>query len=186
VHAYPRPGRATLARLPAGAHLGDGAVEEGEAVHRLNARHWGLVAIVAAAPFVLAFVLGAAAPELLRPVLGTPVGGLSWGLATVLGLVGGALFARILAALQRPRIQGSPTLRVLGTVGGASMAVALCIVPAVVLMLAGPGWVLHQHLEALPEVPTARSLKANALDLLGQARRAYPHRLPLSFVPGPH
>ncbi|RKH68354.1 hypothetical protein [Corallococcus aberystwythensis] len=155
-------------------------------MHRLNARHWGLVAIVAAAPFVLAFVLGASAPQLLEPVLGTPVGGLSWGLATVLGLVGGGLFARILAALQRPRIQASPVLRLLGTVGGASAVVTLCIVPAVALMIIGPGWVLHQHLEALPAAPTARSLKTSAVDLLGQARRAYPHRLPLSLLPGPH
>ncbi|NOK22439.1 hypothetical protein [Corallococcus carmarthensis] len=155
-------------------------------MHRLNARHWGLVAIVAAAPFVLAFVLGASAPQLLEPVLGTPVGGLSWGLATVLGLVGGALFARILAALQRPRIQASPVLRLLGTVGGASAVVTLCIVPAVALMLIGPGWVLTQHLE-VPAAPTVRSLKASAVDLLGQARRAYPHRLPLSLLlPGPH
>ncbi|WP_374260433.1 hypothetical protein [Corallococcus sp. RDP092CA] len=155
-------------------------------MHRLNARHWGLVALIAVAPFVLAFMLGATAPQLLEPVLGTPVGGLSWGLATVLGLLGGALFARILAALQRPRIQASPVLRVLGTVGGASVAVTLCIVPAVALMLMGPGWVLQQHLSA-PEAPTVRSLKASALNLLGQARRAYPHRLPLSlFVPGPH
>ncbi|MGE6758893.1 hypothetical protein D7X55_07290 [Corallococcus sp. AB049A] len=155
-------------------------------MHRLNARHWGLVAIIAAAPFVLAFVLGASAPQLLEPVLGTPVGGLSWGLATVLGLVGGALFARILAALQRPRIQSSPVLRVLGTVGGASVVVTLCIVPAVALMLIGPGWVLSQHLQ-VPAAPAVRSLKASALDLLGQARRAYPHRLPLTqLLPGPH
>lgn len=142
--------------------------------------------MIAAAPFVLAFMLGAAAPQLLEPVLGTPVGGLSWGVATVLGLLGGALFARILAALQRPRIQASPVLRVLGTVGGASVAVTLCIVPAVALMLLGPGWVLHQHL-SVPEAPMVRSLKTSALDLLDQARRAYPHRLPLSqLMPGPH
>ncbi|CAM3976395.1 hypothetical protein HRD49_33075 [Corallococcus exiguus] len=155
-------------------------------MHRLNARHWGLAAIIAVAPFVLAFVLGASAPQLLEPVLGTPVGGLSWGLAAVLGLVGGALFARILAALQRPRIQASPVLRVLGTVGGASAVVTLCIVPAVALMLLGPGWVLHQHLQ-VPAAPTVRSLEATAVDLLGQARRANPHRLPLSLLlPGPH
>ncbi|TSC20377.1 hypothetical protein [Corallococcus sp. Z5C101001] len=154
---------------------------------RLNARHWGLVAILASGPFVLAFVLGATAPELLQPVLGTPLGGLSWGLATLLGIIGGALFARILAALQRPRIQASPPLRFLGTVGGASAVVALCIVPAVALLLVGPGWVLQQHLESLPVAPTVSSLKTSAEDLLGQARRAYPHRLPLSLLlPGPH
>ncbi|CAM3511288.1 hypothetical protein COSO111634_17825 [Corallococcus soli] len=156
-------------------------------VQGLNARQWGLVAIVAAGPFVLAFLLGAAAPELLEPVLGTPLGGLSWMLATGLGIVGGALFARILAALQRPRIQASPTLRLVGTLGGAGAVVGLCIVPAVVLLLAGPAWATHLDRERLPAPQGLRSLRSSAVELVGQARRVIPHRLPLSqlLLPGP-
>ncbi|WP_147443887.1 hypothetical protein [Corallococcus sicarius] len=156
-------------------------------MHRLNARQWGLVAIVAAGPFVLAFLLAAAAPGLLEPVLGTPLGGLSWLLATLLGITGGALFARILAALQRPRIQASATLRLVGTVGGAGMVVGLCIVPAVALLLAGPTLAMHLGREPLPAPHALRSLRGSAVELLGQARRAFPHRLPLSQLlpPGP-
>ncbi|MCY1047503.1 hypothetical protein OV208_39760 [Corallococcus sp. bb12-1] len=156
-------------------------------VHGLNARQWGLVAIVAAGPFVLAFLLGAAAPELLAPVLGTPLGGLSWLVATGLGILGGALFARILAALQRPRIQKSPTLRRVGTLGGAGAVVSLCIVPAVMLLLAGPALATSLAREPLPAPQNLRSLRSNALELLGQARRVLPHRLPLSqlLLPGP-
>ncbi|MFP2897946.1 hypothetical protein [Corallococcus sp. 4LFB] len=155
-------------------------------MHRLNARHWGLVAIIAAAPFVLAFVLGATAPQLLEPVLGaTPVGGLSWGAGHGAGAGGRRPLRAHPRGLQR-RASRRPGAAPAGHGGRRQRGGDLCIVPAVALMLVGPSWVLQRHLE-VPAAPTVRSLKAGAVDLLGQARRAYPHRLPLSLLlPGPH
>ncbi|RKG65822.1 hypothetical protein D7V88_41690 [Corallococcus terminator] len=65
--------------------------------------------------------------------------------------------------------------------------VGLCIVPAVMLLLAGPALATSLAREPLPAPQNLRSLRSNALELLGQARRVIPHRLPLSqlLLPGP-
>jgi hypothetical protein len=57
----------------------------------------------------------------------------------------------------------------------------------VALLLVGPAWAAQRAREALPAPRTLHSLRADALDLLGEARRTLPHRLPLSLLaPGPH
>ncbi|WPB81765.1 hypothetical protein KYC5002_21940 [Archangium violaceum] len=106
---------------------------------RLAGRQWGLVAMVASTPFLFAFLLAASSPGLVEPVLGTALGGASWGLAAILGLLGGAVFAGCLGAISRsPGVTGSPIRRVFGLVIATSVPMGLCIVPALCLMLAGP------------------------------------------------
>ncbi|RJS25135.1 hypothetical protein DRW03_08450 [Corallococcus sp. H22C18031201] len=132
--------------------------------------------IIAASPLVLAFLLGANEPALLEPVLRTTVGGLSWVFAELLGLVGGALFAAILGAMQPAAALLPPTRRAVGTIVGALAPVALCIVPAVALLLAGPtcATVLGQR------HPNSEwgSFSAAASELIIRAREQMPSRLP--------
>ncbi|MBJ6762347.1 hypothetical protein JGU66_16375 [Myxococcaceae bacterium JPH2] len=151
-------------------------------MERLSRHHWGLVGILAASPLVLAFLLGASEPALLGPVLRTTVGGLSWVLAELLGLVGGALFAVILGAMQPAAALLPPARRVVGTVVGALAPVALCIVPAVAILLGGPtcATVLGQRRTASAWGP----LSAVASELLIQARERMPPGLP-SLPMGP-
>lgn len=105
----------------------------------LAGRQWGLVAVVASTPFLFAFLLAASSPGLVEPVLGTVLGGASWGLAALLGLLGGAVFAGCLGTISRsPGIAASPLRRALGLVFASLVPLALCIVPALCLLLAGP------------------------------------------------
>ncbi|HZH16440.1 MAG TPA: hypothetical protein VE057_18965 [Archangium sp.] len=106
---------------------------------RLAGRQWGLVAVVASTPFLFAFLLAAASPGLVEPVLGTALGGASWVLAALLGLLGGVLFAGCLGTLaQSPGLSSSPIRRALGLVFASSVPLGLCIIPALCLLLAGP------------------------------------------------
>ncbi|HEX5745709.1 MAG TPA: hypothetical protein VFZ09_05665 [Archangium sp.] len=106
---------------------------------RLAGHQWGLVAVVASTPFLFALLLAASSPGLVEPVLGTVLGGASWGLAVILGLLGGAVFAGCLGALSRsPAMAASPVRRVFGLVLATFVPLGLCIVPALCLMLAGP------------------------------------------------
>jgi hypothetical protein len=106
---------------------------------RLAGHQWGLVAVVASTPFLFAFLLAASSPGLVEPVLGTVLGGTSWGLAVILGLLGGAVFAGCLGALSRsPAMAASPVRRVFGLVLATCVPLGLCIVPALCLMLTGP------------------------------------------------
>ncbi|HEX8438528.1 hypothetical protein [Archangium sp.] len=106
---------------------------------RLAGRQWGLVVLVAGSPFLIAFLLAVQAPGLVEPVLGTALGGASWMLAALLGLLGGAVFANCLGSLEpSPELAASPLRRAL-RLGLASLApMLLCIVPAICLLLAGP------------------------------------------------
>jgi hypothetical protein len=111
---------------------------------RLEGRQWGLVVMVAGTPFVVAFLLAAAAPGLIEPVLGTALGGASWLLAALLGVLGGAVFAGCLNGLaQSPGFHTSPFRRVFGLIGAALVPMGLCIVPALCLLLAGPALALR-------------------------------------------
>ena len=108
---------------------------------RLAGRQWGLVAMVAGTPFLFAFLLAAASPGLIQPVLGTALGGASWVLAALLGLLGGALFAGCLGTLAgSPALATSPLRRVAaGWCSRRASPLGLCIVPALCLLLiAGP------------------------------------------------
>lgn len=106
---------------------------------RLTGHQWGLVAMVAGTPFLFAFLLTAASPGLVEPVLGTALGGASWLLAALLGLLGGAVFAGCLGTLaQSPGLTHSPIRRSLGLVFASLVPLGLCIVPALCLLLAGP------------------------------------------------
>lgn len=154
---------------------------------RLNGRQWGLVAIVAVSPLVLAVLMGMLQPLLLRPVLGTPVGGLSWVVACALGLVGGLLFARGLARQQDASdLQAaSPVRRSLGLVLAVLPPLGLCIAPAVMLLLAGPAYatsLAHQESVGTRAVTTLHSAAA---DLVGQLRRNMPRQLPRVPSPSP-
>lgn len=111
---------------------------------RLENRQWGLVAVVAVTPFFFAFLLAAQSPGLVEPVLGTAIGGASWLLAALLGLLGGALFAGGLSTLAHsPGFATSPVRRVLGLTFASLVPVGLCIVPAICLLLAGPALALR-------------------------------------------
>ncbi|MET0403723.1 MAG: hypothetical protein ABW123_15035 [Cystobacter sp.] len=125
---------------------------------RLEGRQWGLVAVVALAPFFFAFVLAVSAPGLVEPVLGTVLGGASWLLAAVLGVLGGALFAVGLSELSATTARPSPVRRVMHLVAAALAPVGLCLVPALCLLMAGPVLALRlEQGEGLPELPRART-----------------------------
>jgi hypothetical protein len=144
---------------------------------RLAGRQWGLVAVVAGTPFIVAFLLAAESPALVEPVLGTALGGASWLLAALLGLLGGALFAACLGWLaQSPGFHRSPVHRVLGLTGATLLPMGLCIVPALCLLLAGPALALRlERGEAV--VPTreqASTPRQLAQRLLQQLPRVIP------------
>ncbi|HEX8536592.1 MAG TPA: hypothetical protein VF664_03955 [Cystobacter sp.] len=121
-------------------------------MERLEGRQWGLVALVALTPFFFAFLLAASAPGLVEPVLGTVLGGASWLLAALLGLLGGALFAGCLSTLTALPGRPSATRRALHLVAATLVPVGLCIVPALCLMLAGPALALQlEQGQALPQ-----------------------------------
>jgi short subunit fatty acids transporter len=145
------------------------------------------VAIVAVSPLVLAVLKGMLQPMLLRPVLGTPVGGLSWVVACGLGLVGGLLFARGLARQQDASDleAASPVRRSLGLVLAVLPPLGLCIAPAVMLLLAGPAYatsLAHQESVGTRAVTTLHSA---AFDFVGQLRRNMPRQLPSAPSPSP-
>ena len=143
---------------------------------RLEGRQWGLVGLVGLTPFFFAFVLAASVPGLIPPVLGTVIGGASWVLAALLGLLGAALLAGSLGAL-RASYEGTPTrARQALHLTAASLApVALCLVPALCLLMAGP--VLALRLEHGPRAPRAqvtRSPQQRLVEALYQLPRLLP------------
>jgi hypothetical protein len=146
-------------------------------VARLNGRQWGLVLVVSSSPLVLAVLMGLLQPMMLRPVLGTPVGGLSWLLACVLGLVGGLFFARGLAKQQQD-VPASPVRRSLGLVFAALPPIGLCIAPAVMLLLAGPAYATSLVYKETVSVRAVTSLNSAAMDFANQLRRSMPRQLP--------
>ncbi|MDY7224741.1 hypothetical protein [Hyalangium rubrum] len=152
---------------------------------RLNGRQWGLVLIIAGSPVVLACLLGVLQPTLLRPVLGTAVGGMSWGLACLLGWVGGLLFARGLAKLQRSPGFASPVRRSFGLVLAALPPLGLCIVPAVVLLLGGPVYATSLSYRENIGQRTVTSLHSAASDFANNVRRNLPRQLPRLPSPSP-
>lgn len=150
---------------------------------RLNGRQWGLVAIVSGSPLVLAVLIGLMQPMMLKPVLGTPVGGLSWLLACVLGVVGGLVFARGLA--RQPREADSPVRRSLGLVFAALPPIGLCITPAVMLLLAGPAYTTSLAYKESVSQRAVTSLNSAALDFAHQLKRSLPRQLPTLPSPSP-
>lgn len=150
---------------------------------RLNGRQWGLVAIVSCSPLVLAVLMGLLQPMMLRPVLGSPVGGLSWLLACVLGLVGGLLFARGLARQQV--LVASPVRRSLGLVFAALPPIGLCIAPAVMLLLAGPAYATSLAYQENVGTRAVTSLNSAAMDFANQLKRSMPRQLPTLPSPSP-
>ncbi len=150
---------------------------------RLNARQWGLVAIIAVSPWVLAVLMGLLQPMLLRPVFGTSVGGLSWVAACALGLVGGLLFARGLARQQD--LQASPLRRSLGLVLAALPPIGLCIAPAVMLLLAGPAYATSLARQENVSERAVTTLQSAAFDFVSQVRRGMPRQLPMMPSPSP-
>jgi hypothetical protein len=143
---------------------------------RLEGRQWGLVAMVAGSPFVLALLLASASPGLVRPVLGTPVGAASWLLAALLGLLGGALFAGALSWLrQQPGFQARPVERTVGTVLAALVPLGLCIIPATCLLLAGPELAVRK---AAPQPPRAEALLKSPRALAERLRQSLPRAMP--------
>ncbi|WP_257446872.1 hypothetical protein [Archangium lipolyticum] len=143
---------------------------------RLRGPQWGLVALVAGTPFFLAFLLAAASPGLVEPVLGTVLGGASWLLAALLGLLGGVLFAGFLASLgQVPGFATSRLRQTLGLTCAALVSVALCIVPAICLLLAGP--VLAVRFERGEMIPREERLRS-PLDLAQRLRQQVPRVIP--------
>lgn len=144
---------------------------------RLEGRQWGLVAVVAGTPFVVAFLLAATSPRLVEPVLGTALGGASWLLAALLGLLGGAVFAGCLSGLaQSPGLRASPIRRVLGLLGAALVPVGLCVVPALCLLLAGPALALR--LERGEAVRPARERFDSPRELAQRLRQQLPRVIP--------
>ncbi|PTL85431.1 hypothetical protein [Vitiosangium sp. GDMCC 1.1324] len=144
---------------------------------RLEGRQWGLVVVVAGTPFFLAILLAAASPGLVEPVLGTLVGGASWLLAALLGLLGGALFAAGLGGLT-PSLgpTTSPARRALGLTLTALVPVGLCIIPAICLLLVGPALALRlEHGEAMP--PTRERFRTPQ-ELAQRLRQQLPRTLP--------
>ena len=141
---------------------------------RLEARQWGLVAVVALSPLFFAFLLAASEPGLVQPVLGTVLGGVSWLLAALLGLLGGAVFALFLAGMAR-QLSGSPLQRVGGLLFAAAVPLLLCIVPAVALLLAGPSMALRMERgQVLPREMPFRSPQDIAERLRHQLPRGIP------------
>jgi hypothetical protein len=152
-------------------------------VARLNGRQWGLVAIVSISPWVLAVLMGLLQPMVLRPVLGSPVGGLSWLLACGLGLVGGLLFARGLA--RQHDLSASPGRRSLGLVLAALPPIGLCIAPAVMLLLAGPAYATSLAYQEHVGERAVTTLNSAAMDFAHQLRRSLPRQLPMMPSPSP-
>ncbi len=143
---------------------------------RLMGRQWGLVAVVAGSPFVLALLLAAASPGMVRPVLGTPVGAASWLLAALLGLLGGALFAGGLSWLQQePGFHAMPSGRTVGTVMAALVPLGLCIIPATCLLLAGPELASRRN---IPEPPRAQAVLKSPRALAERLRQSLPRAMP--------
>jgi MFS family permease len=170
MHRTDGPG-ADLASQEALPTLDDGEVA---GMVKLEGRQWGLVALVALTPFFFAFLLAASAPGLVEPVLGTVLGGASWLLASVLGLLAGALFAGGLSVLTAATPRPSPARRVLNLVAAALAPVGLCLVPALCLLLAGPMLALQlEQGEAPPELPRA----STTLQLVEGLRSQLPRML---------
>jgi hypothetical protein len=123
---------------------------------------------------------------LLRPVLGTSVGGLSWVLACALGLVGGLMFARRLARQQNALVaQVSPVRRSLGLVFAALPPIGLCIAPAVMLLLAGPAYATSLAHKQNVSGQAVTTLQSSAAGFVGQLRRNLPRRVPSVPSPSP-
>lgn len=144
----------------------------------LKGRQWGLVAVVAGTPFAFGFALAAAAPPLREQVLGTALGGASWVLAALLGLVGGALFALCLGRLAPPTEGLGSRVRYMAGMGLASLAsVGLCVVPAFCLLLAGPALSLRLEQGEVqpPEALNVRSPEEMAQQLLKHLPRKLPN-----------
>ncbi len=144
---------------------------------RLEGRQWGLVALVALTPFFFAFVLAGAMPELVEPVLGTVLGGASWTLAALLGLVGAALFAGCLSTLSAASgTEASRTRRALDLTAASLVPVALCLVPALCLLLSGPVLALRlaRGTEVVREAPTRSAPQRLMEGLLSQLPRLLP------------
>lgn len=143
---------------------------------RLEGRQWGLVALVAVAPFFFAFLLAASSPGLVEPVLGTALGGASWMLAALLGLLGGALFAVGLGRMAPAHgAAPSPVRRVLGLLVAAGVPVAVCIVPAICLLIAGPALAVRmEQTEVLPQ----RTRFSSPQEMVQQLRQRLPRTVP--------
>jgi|GEM_PF-2325715 len=145
---------------------------------RLERRQWGLVVLVGLTPFFFAFTLAALAPGLVQPVLGTVLGGASWMLAALLGLLGAALFAVCLSTLSASS-EGPPSRmrRTLHLTAASLVPVGLCLVPALCLLMAGP--VLALRLERGDVAPRAESFRSPQQrlveGLLYQLPRLLPH-----------
>lgn len=147
---------------------------------RLDGRQWGLVAIVAGSPLLVALLLGSLQPLVLRPVLSTPVGGLSWALACLLGWVGGLYFARGLVRLRGSMAFATSSLRrTLGLVLAAIPPIALCIVPALMLLLAGPAYATVASQRESVSAQAETTIRSAATGLLGAVKRTLPRKLPL-------
>lgn len=147
---------------------------------RLDGRQWGLVVIVAGSPLLVALLLGSLQPLVLRPVTSTLVGGLSWVLACLLGWVGGLFFAWGLMRLRGSMAFATSSLRrALGLVLAALPPIALCIVPALMLLLAGPAYatVASQHERMTEQAGT--TFRSAAVGFMGAVKRSLPSRLPL-------
>ncbi|ATB32951.1 hypothetical protein [Melittangium boletus] len=145
---------------------------------RLEGRQWGLVVLVALTPFFFAFVLAALAPGLVQPVLGTVLGGASWMLAALLGLLGAALFAGCLSALTASsEAPPSRMRRALHLTAASLVPVGLCLVPALCLLLAGPVLALRlEHGEGVLREEPSRSPQQRLMEgLLYQLPRLLPH-----------
>ncbi|HEX8821467.1 MAG TPA: hypothetical protein VF794_16190 [Archangium sp.] len=143
---------------------------------RLEARQWGLVALVAGSPFFFAFLLAAKNPGLVEPVLGTVLGGASWLLSALLGLLGGAVFATFLGMTQGPELTASPLRRVGGLLFAAIPPMLLCIVPAVCLLLAGPALALRlEQGQPAPRESSPRTPQDIAERLRHQLPRVIPN-----------
>lgn len=151
---------------------------------RLNGRQWGLVLIIAGSPLGLALLLAAVSPPLLHAAAGTVLGGLSWAVATLLGLAGGALYASGLGRLaQVPSLSASEARRSAATVLAALPSLGLCVVPAVFLLLAGPafGSVMERKVESF--TAPSSSIRSEAQDFAGRVLRQLPRALPFR-LPG--
>jgi hypothetical protein len=149
-------------------------------VARLDGRQWGLVAIVAGSPLLVALLLGSLQPLVLRPVTSTLVGALSWVLACLLGWVGGLFFAWGLARLRGSMAFASSSLRrALGLVLAALPPIALCIVPALMLLLAGPAYAMVASQRESVNEQTGMTIRSAAVGFMGAVKRGLPSRLPL-------
>ncbi len=143
---------------------------------RLEGRQWGLVVLVAGSPFLVAFLLAVQAPGLIEPVLGTVLGGASWVLAAILGVLGGAVFADCLGRMeQSPELVASPVRRVTGLLFASLAPVLLCIVPAICLLLAGPA--LAVRLERDGDMPRELPIRSPQ-DIAERLRHQLPRVLP--------